>query len=150
MQELSKGQAETRKSGIGASSPDAGKPTGAGDPRAAAAVFHDGGCPVCRREIGWYRGMTGAGAVEWVDVSVPDLPPSAPPGMDRESLLRRFTIRRRDGAVVDGAQGFVALWRALGPTRWLGILCDRWPLVQIAEIAYRLFLRVRIAWRRAA
>jgi predicted DCC family thiol-disulfide oxidoreductase YuxK len=116
------------------------------DPRAAEAVFHDGDCPVCRREIGWYSTMRGGEAIDWIDVARADAS-GLPEGRSREQLLRRFTVRRRDGAVVDGARGFVALWRAIGPTRPLGILCDRWPLVQVAEIAYRAFLRVRVLWR---
>ncbi|MEM6549782.1 MAG: DUF393 domain-containing protein [Pseudomonadota bacterium] len=119
-------------------------------PRAAATVFFDGACPVCRREISWYRGMVGADAVAWVDVAA-DLPAAElPAGKDRQALLGRFTVTRQDGAVVDGAAGFVALWRALGPTRRIGAVLDRWPFVALGEIAYRLFLRLRRLWRRHA
>jgi predicted DCC family thiol-disulfide oxidoreductase YuxK len=123
-------------------------PAAEADARAARIVFHDGGCPVCRAEIGWYRDMRGAGAIDWVDVASEALPAELPEGYDRERLLKRFTIIRRDGAVVDGAKGFVALWRALGPTRWLGILSDRWPVLPVAELGYRMFLRLRPVWRR--
>lgn len=113
------------------------------DPRAAAEVYYDGGCPVCRREIGMYRGMTGADQVSWVDVST--APP--PPGHSREALLNRFTVRRRDGRTATGARGFVALWRALPRTRAIGVAFDRWPFLPLGEFAYRLFLRLRRLWR---
>ena len=118
-------------------------PRGASDPRAAARVFHDGDCPVCRAEIGWYGTMAGAAAIDWVDIARGPLPE----GLDRDRLMRRFTVVRRDGAVVDGARGFVALWRALRPIRWLGVLLDRRPVLPLAEFGYRLFLRIRPLWR---
>ena len=115
------------------------------DRRAAATVWYDGACPVCRREIGWYRAMRGADGVAWIDVSAPDA--ALPGGLDREALLRRFTVRRRDGTLVTGAEAFSALWRALGPTRALGRLTDRQPFRWLGEIAYRAFLRLRSVWR---
>lgn len=118
---------------------------GAADPRRAEIVFYDGGCPVCRREIGWYREMRGADAMRWIDVLSPDAP--LPAGRDRSALLKRFTVARADGAVVTGAEAFASMWRGLGPTRWLGRLVDRQPLRTIAELAYRAFLRLRRAWR---
>lgn len=114
------------------------------DPRAARAVYYDGGCAVCRREVGWYRQMRGAERIFWVDVNVDPIPSH----FNRMALLQRFTITRRDGQTVSGARGFVALWRALGPTRLLGWGLDRWPLVSVVELGYRVFLRIRLMWRR--
>ncbi|MGF1500691.1 MAG: thiol-disulfide oxidoreductase DCC family protein [Paracoccaceae bacterium] len=113
------------------------------DPRAAHIVYYDGNCPVCRREIGWYGRMRGAEDVRFVDIV--DAP--VPDGFTREALLRRFTVIRRDGVAASGARGFAALWRALGPTRLLGRVAERPPIVWIAEGAYRLFLRIRKLWR---
>lgn len=113
------------------------------DPRAAGVVYFDGGCPLCRREIGVYRELKGADAVEWRDIS--DGP--VPDGFDREALLGRFTVRRRDGNHADGAAGFVALWRALAPTRVAGRILDRQPFLAIGEVLYRLFLKLRPLWR---
>lgn len=119
------------------------------DPRAAVRVFHDGGCPICRREIGWYRGMRGADGIEWVDICDAEaVTPLVPEGRVIDDLRSRFTIVRRDGDVVDGAEGFVALWRSLAPTRLIGRICDRTPFLEIAEVAYRGILRVRPLWRR--
>ncbi|MEM1346430.1 MAG: DUF393 domain-containing protein [Pseudomonadota bacterium] len=113
------------------------------DPRAAERVFYDGACPVCSKEIGWYRKMRGAEAVEWVDIANGP----TPEGFEREALLKRFTIVRRNGEAVTGAEAFAALWRALGPTRLLGRFSDRQPFLWIGERLYRLFLKLRMAWR---
>ncbi|MEL6574940.1 MAG: DUF393 domain-containing protein [Pseudomonadota bacterium] len=120
---------------------------GASDPRAAATVWYDGGCPICSREVAGYKRMAGADEVEWIDVaSAPDA--SLPEGTDRQQLLARFTVRRTDGALADGAAGFFALWRQLRPTARVARLFDRTPFTQIAEGAYRLFLMLRPLWRR--
>lgn len=122
----------------------------AGDVRAAAAVFFDGGCPVCRREVAWYRGMSGADAAHWVDVADPATPLSdLPEGLDRRNLLLRFTAVRHDGSVARGAAAFVALWRRIDRLRLLGRMMDNGPCLWIGERLYRGFLRVRALWRPA-
>ncbi|MGF1445385.1 MAG: thiol-disulfide oxidoreductase DCC family protein [Pikeienuella sp.] len=108
-------------------------------------MFYDGACPVCRREIGWYRKMRGAEAISWQDVADPATP--IPSGVDRAQLLRRFTVIRVNGEAAQGAAGFSALWRALRPTRLLGRLTDREPFRSIGEVLYRAFLRIRSLWR---
>lgn len=117
-------------------------------PRAACDVFFDGGCPVCRREINWYAGLNGGEAIRWIDISGDISRISGlPDGVTQDELMRRFTIRRRDGAVVSGGAGFIAVWRALAITRPLGIAVDHAVGRWIAERAYRIFLRIRMLWR---
>ena len=116
------------------------------DPARAAEVFYDGTCPLCRAEIAQYRRMRGGDGIAWRDVAN-----GAPPAdLDRETALARFHARRADGALVSGFRAFLAVWRVhprLGP---VARLLDRPPFVWIGEGAYRLFLRVRPLWRRAA
>lgn len=115
-------------------------------PRAATRVYYDGGCPVCRREIGWYLSRRGADRIDWVDVSG-DGALDGPPGLSRDDLMRRFTVERGDGATARGAAGFVAVWRALPGTARIGRLLDNRLAVWIGERLYRLMLAVRPMWR---
>lgn len=74
-------------------------------------VLYDGACPLCRREIGLYRGLRplqSNSPVCFADVSDAALP--LPPGTTREQLLARFHVRGRDGELLSGAQAFLALW----------------------------------------
>ena len=116
------------------------------DPRRATAVFYDGGCPVCRREIGLYRRHVPEEAVDWLDVAA--APPGAvAPGLDREAAMRRFHVRRADGSIEGGARAFFALWRSIPKLRWAGVAFDRPPFTWVGEVAYRAFLKVRKLWR---
>ena len=114
-------------------------------------VLYDGGCPLCRREIGVYRGLRPLrpdSPVCFADVSDSALP--LPPGTTRAQLLARFHVRSRGGELLSGAQAFLALWAALPGWRWLA-LAGRVPgAAWVMERAYRFFLRVRPALQRWA
>lgn len=114
----------------------------------ALTVLYDGACPLCRREIGLYRGLPSSTPLCFADVSDPASP--LPEGTTREQLLARFHVRGRDGQWLSGAQAFLALWAALPGWRWLA-LAGRVPGAAWAmERTYRLFLRGRPALQRWA
>ncbi|MCY7312924.1 MAG: DUF393 domain-containing protein [Pseudoxanthomonas sp.] len=114
-------------------------------------VLYDGACPLCRREIGIYRGLQplhSDAPVCFADVSDAALP--LPPGTTREQLLARFHVRGRNGELLSGAQAFLALWAALPGWRWLA-LAGRLPgAAWLMEHSYRVFLRWRPTLQRWA
>ena len=111
-------------------------------------VLYDGACPLCRREIGVYRGLRPNTPVCFADVSDIALP--LPSGTTREQLLARFHVRGRDGRLLSGAQAFLALWAVLPGWRWLA-LAGRVPgAAWTMERLYRFFLRWRPALQRWA
>lgn len=108
-------------------------------------VYYDGGCPVCSREIALYRSRPGAERFEWVDVSAPGAQLGS--GLTPRAALARMHVRTRDGALLQGAAAFAAMWRLMPGFRWLGRLVATPPLGVLAEAGYRLFLLVRRLWR---
>lgn len=117
------------------------------DPAAACAVYYDGACPVCAREIGLYRRLSEGSpqAPLFEDVAAGAPPPE---GVSRDEALARFHVRLGSGEVVSGAAAFIALWRATPRLRWLGRLASIPPAPWLLESAYRAFLRLRPLWRR--
>jgi predicted DCC family thiol-disulfide oxidoreductase YuxK len=114
-------------------------------------VLYDGACPLCRREIGVYRGLQprrSDSPVCFADVSDATLP--LPPGTTREQLLARFHVRDRDGELLSGAQAFLALWAALPGWHWLAMVGRVPGAAWVMERTYRLFLRWRPALQRWA
>ena len=114
----------------------------------ALIVLYDGACPLCRREIGVYRGLRPNAPVCFADVSDPTL--QLPSGTTREQLLARFHVRGRDGELLSGAKAFLALWAALPGWRWLALFGRVPGMAWAMERAYRLFLRWRPAMQRWA
>ena len=109
-------------------------------------VFYDGGCPICSREIAFYRARPGAEGFECVDV-VNSPEQALGPGLSREAALARMHVRLADGKLLSGAAAFAAMWRRMPGFRLLGRLLAIPPFGAIAELGYRGFLRVRRVWR---
>jgi ubiquinone biosynthesis monooxygenase Coq7 len=111
-------------------------------------VYYDGACPLCRREIGFYRGCRGAEGVAWVDVAASAAAPAA--DLPRADALARFHVRDADGRLVAGGAAFAALWRALPGFRPLGRLFASPRLRPLLARAYDAFLGVRPYLQRLA
>jgi predicted DCC family thiol-disulfide oxidoreductase YuxK len=111
-------------------------------------VLYDGACPLCRREIGVYRGLQPSTPVCFADVS--DTTQPLPSGTTREQLMARFHVRDADGRLLSGAQAFLVLWAALPGWRWLARLGRLPGAAWAMERAYLLFLRLRPALQRWA
>jgi predicted DCC family thiol-disulfide oxidoreductase YuxK len=108
-------------------------------------VFYDGGCPVCSREIAFYKARPGADGFEWVNVAGGCA--ALGPGLTREAALARMHVRLADGTLLSGAAAFAAMWRQMPGFRWLGALLAIPPFGWFAEIGYRVFLLCRKVWR---
>jgi len=117
-------------------------------PAPPLTVLYDGACPLCRREIGIYRGLQPDMPVCFADVS--DASQALPPGTTREQLLARFHVRDADGRLLSGAQAFLALWATLPGWRWLARVGRLPGAAWAMERAYRLFLHARPALQRWA
>lgn len=106
------------------------------------SVFFDGACPLCAREIAFYRRHRGASEIAWVDVSRTDVA-DLPNGLSRQDALARLHVQTADGNLVDGAAAFAYLWSALPRFRLAGKVSRIPPLLWILERLYNLFLPLR-------
>ena len=102
-------------------------------------VWHDGSCPLCRREIALIRRLDRRGAIRFVDVTTAE-PADCP--LDRADLLARFHAVE-NGRLVSGAEAFAAMWRAIPLLRPLGLLFRGRVAIALLERLYGVFLRVR-------
>ncbi|NIJ09318.1 putative DCC family thiol-disulfide oxidoreductase YuxK [Sphingomonas vulcanisoli] len=108
-------------------------------------VWHDGGCPLCRREIALMRRLDRRGAIRFVDVSEgASICPA-----DRKALLARFHAEE-DGEMLSGAAAFAAMWRAIPLLRPLGLAARNPVVLRLLEAAYRRFLTIRPSLQRIA
>ncbi len=107
-------------------------------------VWHDGACPLCRREIAVFRRLDRAGRITFIDISGEE--PVACP-IDREAMLARFHARE-DGRLLSGAAAFAAMWRAIPMLRPIGVAARNPIVLNVLEKVYARFLRVRPAMQR--
>lgn len=109
-------------------------------------VWHDGDCPLCRREIALMKRLDRRGAIEFVDASVAK---SADCPIDSRALLARFHAREGD-RLLSGAAAFAAMWRAIPILRPLGLAARNPTLLALLEMFYRGFLLFRPRLQRLA
>lgn len=102
-------------------------------------VWHDGGCPLCRREIALMRRLDRRGKIEFVDVL--QSPAQSCP-IDRAEMLARFHVSE-NGQLLSGAAAFAAMWRAIPLLRPLGLAArSPWLLAKLERL-YLFFVRFR-------
>jgi predicted DCC family thiol-disulfide oxidoreductase YuxK len=108
----------------------------------ADTVFFDGKCPLCTREISFYRGQRGAEDINWVDVTKASLD-NLPSGLTRKDALARFHVLTTGGELVSGGNAFSSLWLSLPAFQWAGKLFKISFLALLLERAYKIFLPCR-------
>ena len=107
-------------------------------------VWHDGGCPLCAREIALMRRLDRRGNIDFVDATSGTCP------LDRAAMLARLHAQEAGGPMLTGAAAFAAMWRAIPLLRPLGLLaCNRHAL-RLLEALYAHFLRIRPRLQRLA
>lgn len=101
-------------------------------------VFFDGGCPLCRREIGHYQKLTALEPIQWVDITVtPNLDQDF--GLSPEAAMRRFHVLDPQGNLKVGAVGFLRLWQSLPGYRYLARLLILSRCLPVMNILYEYF-----------
>lgn len=112
-------------------------------------VFYDGSCPLCRREIAFYRRRGGASRIGWRNISGRSAQ-SLPAGLSRDDAMARLHAAREDGKLLSGAAAFAEIW-AHTPGFGLFRRLARRPAIRwILDKAYDLFLHWRPALQRFA
>jgi predicted DCC family thiol-disulfide oxidoreductase YuxK len=105
-------------------------------------VFYDGACPLCRREIKFYKGIDGSHKIKWQNIAI-GKECNSPEGLSREAALKRFHIESLNGQLLDGAVAFEHVGRSLPRFYALGWIAQLSPVTQILDLAYVLFLKFR-------
>jgi predicted DCC family thiol-disulfide oxidoreductase YuxK len=110
-------------------------------------VYFDGSCPLCRREIGFYKNSAGADQIRWEDISRV-LDGQVAGDLSCQQAMARFHVRATDGSLKSGAAAFVELWLSLKNWYWLGWIFAHPPGIWFLEKCYVGFLRIRPAIQR--
>lgn len=109
------------------------------------AIFYDGKCGLCRREIEHYRKLEqirGLDRFEWVDVAAD---PSAAQrlGVDQATALMHMHAMDDAGQVHRGVDVFRLIWEEFPKWRVLGKLVGLPGINALARLGYEAFARIR-------
>ncbi|MEE4273734.1 MAG: DUF393 domain-containing protein [Thermoanaerobaculales bacterium] len=94
-------------------------------------VWIDGSCSVCRRSERWCRRRDANERIVFRDLHRDPDPPAS-----KESLLEAVHVRRSDGAVDSGFEGWRQIMLALDGWRWLGRISALPILRQLGRLVY--------------
>lgn len=109
-------------------------------------MFYDGGCPLCRREVGHYQRLDRARRIRWINI---DTEPEELErlGITQEEGMRRLHALNADGQLVTGTYAFATIWSELPYYRRIGHLVKRLRILKLLDRAYELFARWRFRRR---
>lgn len=106
------------------------------------AVFYDGDCPLCRREIDFVRDRDERNQLQLINISTADFE-ATPHGTTHDALMGQMHVRREDGEWVRGADAFREIYGTLGYRKLIGL--SRLPILRtIIDWGYVLFARNRL------
>jgi len=106
-------------------------------------VLFDGGCPMCSREIAYYRKKEASDALQWVDISrEPDMVSGF--GIMHADAMQRFHVRDKHGDWQTGAWAFAELWSHFPGWRLLAGFIRRCGLLPLIDRVYDSFARWRL------
>ena len=105
-------------------------------------VYYDGSCPLCSREINWYKKRKGGAAIYWQDVSTVQHA-NVSEDLKTRDAMNRFHVRKSDGTLESGASAFSELWLQLPSLKIFGRIGKLPGVKQLGELLYRTFLAFR-------
>lgn len=106
-------------------------------------IFYDGACPLCAREIAFYRRRKGAERLRWMDVAQLAPDQDVAPGLARADALARFHVMDEQGKLISGGRAFAEIMARLDGFRIIGRVLRREPLASLLDGAYAVFLPLR-------
>ena len=105
-------------------------------------VFFDGSCPICSKEIAFYKTRVGADTLSWIDVSDRNAAITQEL-VSRDELMARFHVQNSDGQLVSGGAAFAELWASLPAFKIFGKFFKLPILRFLIDLGYDIFLTLR-------
>lgn len=105
-------------------------------------VFYDGLCPLCSREIDYYKKKDQSALIKWCDITEPGFDAQAE-NLDPTEVHRIFHVKNTAGEIITGVEAFVEIWRTLPELKnWAR--ASQIPGVKPAmKLGYFVFAKVR-------
>jgi predicted DCC family thiol-disulfide oxidoreductase YuxK len=105
-------------------------------------VYFDGLCPLCSREIKFYRSKASSTKIDWQDITEPGFDPGSH-GLDAVKIHQSFHVKTMDGKVIAGVEAFIQIWKTMPEFSSWAKASALPGVLPILRISYALFAKLR-------
>ena len=109
-------------------------------------IFFDGDCPLCKREIEFYKSIEPPQTFEWRNLWEPGAI-HQDSGFNKTDAMKSLHVLDTAGRLHTGVDAFAKIWDQFPKLRWLSILIKLPVVYQLACAGYACFARLRLLWR---
>lgn len=108
----------------------------------SGAIFFDGLCILCSREIEHYRKQAGSENFSFIDITDASFDPEAH-GVDPFAVHKVMHVKDRNGKLYTGVEAFRAIWKELPRYRFLHSWTRHEFVKSVMKLGYNGFVRIR-------
>ena len=105
-------------------------------------VYYDGLCPLCSREIYFYRTKDVSSSIDWVDITAIDFDPQSE-GLDPKKVHQFFHVKTESGQLVVGVDGFIEIWSRIPALKNWERFASVPGIKPLMRLGYSIFAKVR-------
>ena len=105
-------------------------------------VYFDGQCPLCRREISFYRKLNAKGEINWINIESEGFEKSKT-GIEKEALKARLHVVKDNKEVFTGGYAFLQLWSSITAFSWISRVLNNYFFPRLLDKIYDWFLLIR-------
>lgn len=111
------------------------------------AIYFDGLCPLCTKEIKHYKKIDKNNTIDFIDISNPSFD-SRKIGIDPVEINKKFHVKTTDGQFIKGVEAFIAIWKHLDIFRPLQLAAQSKLGRPFFNLGYKAFAFIRPVFRR--
>ena len=105
-------------------------------------VFYDDRCPLCRREIEYYKKLSAFTEIKWSGISE-NIPTLEKYGISYTESLKVLHAINEDNQMVYGVDTFILIWQQLPKWKWIAKFVELPLIYQLSKGIYRIFAKWR-------
>ena len=101
-------------------------------------VFYDDRCPLCRREIEYYKKLSASTEIKWSGISQ-NISTLEKYGIPYTESLKVLHAINEDNQMVYGVDTFILIWQQLPKWKWLAKFVGLPLIYQLSKGVYSIF-----------
>lgn len=105
-------------------------------------VFYDDKCPLCRREIEYYKKLSASTEIKWSGISE-NILTLEKYGISYIESLKVLHAINEDNQMVYGVDTFILIWQQLPKWKWIAKFVELPLIYQLSKGIYRIFAKWR-------